>query len=266
MGGFADWVETIADSRNGQDYRRRVKDSERLDVAEPRLRAELQGGVLHGGVSGGRRRYQPVSARSRKELLREVIHPLRRKKNRSMSSRLGRRGRTCGSVTRTRRSNELAMACGPGRSSGFYQGASSHISAREGGEAERHLPLHLHRSKETGDRYRHRNGQLQVQDGHQAKSELYLTADSDAARFPRERTEPSVGPAATAYPLPGIARIAESHSGKCFPFGELLSEKTRTWKKKLLLLAGKEAAKRGRGLRRYCEEKLPFNVLMPMKI
>lgn len=28
MGGFADWVETIADSRDGKDYRRRVKDSE----------------------------------------------------------------------------------------------------------------------------------------------------------------------------------------------------------------------------------------------
>jgi ferredoxin len=32
MGGFNDWVETIADSRNGLDYRRRVKDSESISV------------------------------------------------------------------------------------------------------------------------------------------------------------------------------------------------------------------------------------------
>jgi epoxyqueuosine reductase QueG len=32
MGGFADWVETVADSRNGKDYRRRVKESESVSV------------------------------------------------------------------------------------------------------------------------------------------------------------------------------------------------------------------------------------------
>lgn len=32
MGGFADWVENIADSRNGLDYRRRVKDSESVSM------------------------------------------------------------------------------------------------------------------------------------------------------------------------------------------------------------------------------------------
>ena len=32
MGGFADWVENIADSRNGKDYRQRVKDSESVSM------------------------------------------------------------------------------------------------------------------------------------------------------------------------------------------------------------------------------------------
>jgi ferredoxin len=32
MGGFGDWVETVADSRNGQDYRRRVKESESVSL------------------------------------------------------------------------------------------------------------------------------------------------------------------------------------------------------------------------------------------
>lgn len=32
MGGFADWVETVADSRSGKDYRRRVRDSETVST------------------------------------------------------------------------------------------------------------------------------------------------------------------------------------------------------------------------------------------
>jgi ferredoxin len=32
MGGFTDWVENIADSRDGKDYRRRVKDSESVSM------------------------------------------------------------------------------------------------------------------------------------------------------------------------------------------------------------------------------------------
>src|SRR5690349_3957038 len=32
MGGFVDWVETVADSKNGLDYRRRVKDSETVSM------------------------------------------------------------------------------------------------------------------------------------------------------------------------------------------------------------------------------------------
>jgi ferredoxin len=32
MGGFSDWVENIADSRGGKDYRRRVKDSESVSM------------------------------------------------------------------------------------------------------------------------------------------------------------------------------------------------------------------------------------------
>jgi epoxyqueuosine reductase QueG len=32
MGGFADWVENVADSKNGLDYRRRVKDSETVSM------------------------------------------------------------------------------------------------------------------------------------------------------------------------------------------------------------------------------------------
>jgi hypothetical protein len=32
MGGFGDWVETVADSRDGKDYGSRVKDSETVST------------------------------------------------------------------------------------------------------------------------------------------------------------------------------------------------------------------------------------------
>ncbi len=47
MGGFADWVENIADSRDGLDYRRRVKDSESFYSSGAFLRdADREGSAI----------------------------------------------------------------------------------------------------------------------------------------------------------------------------------------------------------------------------
>ena len=55
MGGFGDWVEQVADARNGLDLRKQSHPTRnRLDVAESRLRPELQGGVLPVGLPRGR--------------------------------------------------------------------------------------------------------------------------------------------------------------------------------------------------------------------
>src|SRR5436190_8063954 len=79
MGGFADWVETIADSRNGKDYRRRVKDSESVSVWQslgfgPNYKAAYCMAVCPAGedVIG------PYVA-SKKEFLDEIVRPLQAK-------------------------------------------------------------------------------------------------------------------------------------------------------------------------------------------
>jgi ferredoxin len=80
MGGFADWVETIADSRNGLDYRRRVKDSEGVSMWQslgfgPNYKAAYCMAVCPAGedVIG------PFLA-SKKDFMDEVMRPLQAKK------------------------------------------------------------------------------------------------------------------------------------------------------------------------------------------
>jgi ferredoxin len=80
MGGFGDWVETVADSKNSLDYRRRVKEfGISFDVAKPCLRSELQGRVLHGGVPAGEDVIGPYLA-SKKDFADDVMRPLQAKR------------------------------------------------------------------------------------------------------------------------------------------------------------------------------------------
>jgi ferredoxin len=80
MGGFSDWVENIADSRDGKDYRRRVKDSESVSVWQslgfgPNYKAAYCMAVCPAGedVIG------PYLA-SKKEFTEDVLRPLQAKR------------------------------------------------------------------------------------------------------------------------------------------------------------------------------------------
>jgi Fe-S-cluster-containing hydrogenase component 2 len=80
MGGFGDWVENIADSRNGLDYRRRVKESETVSTWQslgfgPNYKAAYCMAVCPAGedVIG-----QYLT--SKKEFMDEVMRPLQAKK------------------------------------------------------------------------------------------------------------------------------------------------------------------------------------------
>jgi len=79
IGGFSDWVETIADSKNGLDYRRRVKDSESVSMWQslaygPNYKAAYCMAVCPAGedVIG------PYLA-SKKDFANEVMRPLQAK-------------------------------------------------------------------------------------------------------------------------------------------------------------------------------------------
>jgi putative sterol carrier protein len=80
MGGFADWVENIADSRDGLDYRRRVKESESVSIWQslgfgPNYKSAYCMAVCPAGedVIG------PYLA-SKKDYTDEVVRPLQARK------------------------------------------------------------------------------------------------------------------------------------------------------------------------------------------
>lgn len=80
MGGFVDWVETIADSRDGLDYRRRVKDSESVSMWQslgfgPNYKAAYCMAVCPAGEEV----ITPYLA-SKKDFADEVMRPLQAKR------------------------------------------------------------------------------------------------------------------------------------------------------------------------------------------
>jgi epoxyqueuosine reductase QueG len=79
MGGFANWVETVADSRNGKDYRRRTKESETVSTWQslafgPNYKAAYCMAVCPAGedVIG-------FYKQSKKDFTAEVLRPLQEK-------------------------------------------------------------------------------------------------------------------------------------------------------------------------------------------
>jgi epoxyqueuosine reductase QueG len=80
MGGFSNWVETIADSRNGQDYRRRVKESETISKWQslaygPNYKAAYCMAVCPAGED-----LIDIYKANKKQHLVEVVKPLQEKR------------------------------------------------------------------------------------------------------------------------------------------------------------------------------------------
>ena len=62
MGGFTDWVEQIADSKDALDYRKKVTDPESASMWQSlSFGAELQGGVLPERLPGWGGCHRPLS-------------------------------------------------------------------------------------------------------------------------------------------------------------------------------------------------------------
>jgi Fe-S-cluster-containing hydrogenase component 2 len=79
MGGFNDWVETVADSKHGKDYRRRVRESESLSVWQslaigPNYKAAYCMAVCPAGED-----VISLYQESKKHFLDEVVKPLQEK-------------------------------------------------------------------------------------------------------------------------------------------------------------------------------------------
>lgn len=80
MGGFTDWVETVADSRDGKDYRRRVKESESVSVWQSlSFGANCKAAYCMAVCPAGEDVIGPY-LNSKKEFADEVMRPLQAKR------------------------------------------------------------------------------------------------------------------------------------------------------------------------------------------
>ena len=80
MGGFGDWVETIADSKNGLDYRRRVKDSESVSMWQSlAFGANYKAAYCMAVCPAGEDVIGPYLA-SKKDFADDVMRPLQAKR------------------------------------------------------------------------------------------------------------------------------------------------------------------------------------------
>ena len=80
MGGFGDWVETVADSRNGKDYRRRVKDSETVSTWQSlAFGANYKAAYCMAVCPAGEDVIGPYLA-SKKDFADDVMRPLQAKR------------------------------------------------------------------------------------------------------------------------------------------------------------------------------------------
>lgn len=80
MGGFADWVETVAESRDGKDYRRRVKDSESVSIWQSlSFGANYKAAYCMAVCPAGEDVIGPYLA-SKKDFADDVMRPLQAKR------------------------------------------------------------------------------------------------------------------------------------------------------------------------------------------
>ena len=80
MGGFSDWIETVAGSRNGLDYRRRVKDSETVSMWQSlAFGANYKAAYCMAVCPAGEDVIGPYLA-SKKDFADDVMRPLQAKR------------------------------------------------------------------------------------------------------------------------------------------------------------------------------------------
>ena len=179
IGGFTNWVEQIADSKNASDYRRRVTDSESASMWQSlSFGANYKSAYCMGVCPAGDDVIAPFLT-DRPQYLRDVVRPLQDKEetvyvvpNSDAEEYVARRfphkhaKRVGNSLNRVRSIssflNGLPLTFQPNRSKGLD--ATYHFSFT--GPEERRATVAI------------RNQRLQVSEGHTGKADIVVTADS----------------------------------------------------------------------------------------
>ena len=179
MGGFTDWVEQIADSKDALDYRKRVTDPESASMWQSlSFGANYKAAYCMAVCPAGEDVIGPYLT-SKAGHLRETVRPLQEKEEtvyviagsdaeehvtRRFPHKKTKRvhnGLRPRSIQRFL--SGLALTFQPGKAAGLQ--AVYHFSFT--GKEQKQATIRI------------RDGTLQVQDGHQGKADLHVTADSE---------------------------------------------------------------------------------------
>ena len=180
MGGFTDWVEQVADSKDALDYRKKVsRPGIGLDVAEPLLRGRTTRRRTAWRLPGGGRRHRPVPHRQGRASARRSFARLQEKEEtvyvvpgsdaeehvarRFPHKTIKRVGNGLRPRTIQRFLSGLPLTFQPGKAAKLN--AVYHFTFT--GKEEKQATVTI------------RDGTLQVQDGHQGEADLRVTADSE---------------------------------------------------------------------------------------
>ena len=182
MGGFTDWVEQIADSKDALDYRKKVSTTRRSASMWQSL--SLRGRTTRRRTAwrlpGGGGRHRPLPHRQGRASCEEVVRPLQEKEETvyvvpgsDAEEHVARRFphktvKRVGNGLRPRSIRSLPV------------GAAATFPAGQGGEAERRLPLHVHRQGAEPRRpSRSGTARCRSRTGIVGEADLRVTADSE---------------------------------------------------------------------------------------
>jgi Fe-S-cluster-containing hydrogenase component 2 len=186
MGGFTDWVEQVADSKDARDYRGRVSDAESASMWQSlSFGANYKAAYCLAVCPAGEDVIGPFLA-DRKTHLKEVVRPLQEKeetvyvtRNSDAEDHVAKRfpHKRIKHVGNSLRPNTIEVFLDgmprvfqPGKSAGlnatFHFTFTTRLSSSKSGDEQRHATVRIQEQK------------LRVAEGHVGQPDLHVTADS----------------------------------------------------------------------------------------
>jgi Fe-S-cluster-containing hydrogenase component 2 len=217
MGGFTDWVEQVADSKNARDYRNRVSDAESASMWQSlSFGANYKAAYCLAACPAGEDVIGPFLS-DRKAYLKDVVRPLQEKdetiyvtKNSDAEDHVSKRfpHKKIKHVGNSLRPSSIAVFLGglphvfqPGKSAGLN--ATFHFTFT--GREQRQATVVIHERK------------LRVIDGHVGQPDLHVTADSQTwIGFLRKERNVVWALLLRKIRLDGPLKLLVAF-GKCFP-------------------------------------------------
>ena len=180
MGGFTDWVEQIADSKNARDYRKRVSDPESASMWQSlSFEANYKSAYCMAVCPAGEDVIRPF-LEDRKSFLDGQVRPLQQKPETVYVTAGSDAERHVERRFPNKRTKRVGSGLRPGSIRGFLNGLplTFQRGASEGIDAAYHFTFTGEEPAEATVVIRDRT--VRVEDGRHGKADLHITADSRA--------------------------------------------------------------------------------------